>query len=117
MAISPKNHVDFNVIHLYTENDVEFEKVFVALAIDSVADAFKNISQAIEEQNLINTRACGHKLKGASSIAGLITLNKLAYTLNEMVSIDPDNLQNLQVELQEEVKLVTQILQEYLESF
>lgn len=110
-----KNHVDFNVIHLYTERDEEFEKTFISLAVDSIRDALENITHQIQERNLVNIRAAGHKLKGASSIAGLIQLNKLAFILNEIESINSDYLKSLQKEIKEEVQIVTQILKDYLD--
>ncbi|MEO9209609.1 MAG: Hpt domain-containing protein [Ginsengibacter sp.] len=110
-----KDHVDFNVIHLYTERDEDFEKIFIALAIDSIKDALENITREIQNENLVNIRACGHKLKGASSIAGLIQLNKFAYVLNEMGSIDPIHIKSILEEIKEEVRIITQILQAYLD--
>ena len=110
-----KNHVDFSVIYLYTQRDGDFEKMFIALAIDSIRDALENITREIQDENLVNIQACGHKLKGASSIAGLIQLNKFAFVLNEMGSIDSNYLKSLQKEIKEEVQIVTQILKDYLD--
>lgn len=112
--MNEKIRVDFNVIDTYTMKDPDFEKEFVAMAIESINTALENISREIALKDFEKIKAFSHKLKGASSIAGLMEINRIARQMNEMQELNIELLSLLLAELEEETQLANQILEDFL---
>lgn len=108
-------HVDFDIIDTYTMKDPEFEKEFIAMALESIQTALINISDAIAADDFEKIKALSHKLKGAASMAGLMEINRIAKAMNQLTVMDKGIVDDLFTQLSNETPLAAAILQKFLD--
>jgi CheY-like chemotaxis protein len=109
-------HVNFDIIHIYTFEDEEFEKVFISLIIKSMNEALHNFYAYIEQKDLIAIKAASHKLRGAAATSGLIKVNFITSKLEALEDIEDNTINDLMNQLEAEIKVVNEILSNYLKT-
>lgn len=70
-------HIDFNKIDEVTDNDSLFKQEFLGLIINELQLLEVDLNQALNDRDSDSLNRILHKIKGTSSTAGLLELNKM----------------------------------------
>ncbi len=109
-----KVHVDFDIIHIYTLEDKEFEKVFISLLIKSINEALQDFHSHIIQKDLVAIKASAHKLRGAAATSGLNKITLITSKIEALKDFEEDIIKNLMEQLEDEAEIVDKILSNYL---
>ena len=104
-------HYDQEKLIRYTDGNEEFLEKILILVQSELGALADNIKSALESGDLSMIKELGHKLYGTAISSGMDRLAKLSKELELMQSWEFEKIQKLTTEIEQESKLILQILE------
>src|SRR5690606_5615465 len=105
-------HFDESIMDESTDNDADFKQEFIGIVLGELELQKERLNLAREESDVPQIKKLLHKLRGTSSTAGLILLNRMAADMEEKFvngNLPFDEISNLTNEIELLQKLLIKI--------
>ncbi|MDO3694907.1 PAS domain S-box protein [Wenyingzhuangia sp. chi5] len=105
-----KQHFNINQLKIYYGDDIEALTHIKQLIKEQLKESIDTLKEHIENKNLKGITQIGHKLRGTSSTAGMNKLSEMATELEQLKSLENNDLQNYYDEMLQEINFVISLI-------
>jgi PAS domain S-box-containing protein len=109
-----KSHFDFNGLFKKTKTSPETIKLILAKIKDFLNSSFVELQAAVTNHDADKAKEIAHKIKGTALSAGLSILSDQAKALENIASMEEENIGNILHSMDEEIHLVLSEIDKHL---